>query len=161
MENLTLTIIFLCIGIALFVVEMFTPGLGVSGLIGTVSLFVAVLLQIGNPMGIVFMVALALFIIAVALLLFLYLVSRGKFDKSKIVLNDNIEGSSTNLKEESQQAYTGQKGKTITPLRPSGKAEFEGGMLDVSTDGEFLPAGTQVKVTKVEGLRILVQAAED
>jgi membrane-bound serine protease (ClpP class) len=41
-------------------------------------------------------------------------------------------------------------------LRPAGKAEIDGALVDVVTDGEFLDAGTAVRVTHVEGSRVVV-----
>lgn len=158
MGNLTATIICLSIGIVLFIVEMFTPGLGIAGLLGAIALFIAVLLQIGNPVGIVFMIALVLFLVAVGILVFLRLVGSKRFDKAKIILQEQMEGNSTDLKEDAAQAYAGHTGITATPLRPAGKAVFNGKTMDVATGGEFLPAGSLVIIKKVEGLRILVQA---
>lgn len=158
MGNLTATILCLCIGIVLFIVEMFIPGFGIAGLLGIIALFVAVLLQIGNPISIVILIALVLFLVAVGVLVFMRFVSSRRFDKAKITLHGQIGGSSTNLKEESVQDFTGLTGIAITPLRPAGKAEFNGKVLDVATSGEFLPAGTTVIIEKVEGLRILAKA---
>jgi membrane-bound serine protease (ClpP class) len=54
--------------------------------------------------------------------------------------------------------HTGKTGKAVTPLRPSGIAEVFGQRLDVVTEGEFIPAGTEVEVVRVEGARIVVRA---
>lgn len=156
------TIILLIVGVALLVTEMFTPGLGVPGLVGVGCFLAAIILQINNTASMIFMIALVLFLLAVALAVFMKVFSSDKFArKSRLVLRKNIEGVSTNLKEESQQAYIGRPGIALTPLRPSGKAEIAGNTLDVSTNGEFLPAGAKIEVKQVEGLRILVQAVPE
>lgn len=161
MDHLTITFILLGIGIVLFVVEMLTPGLGISGAAGALAFLAAVLFQIGNPKGMLFLVALILFILAVGLLLFFRLAAKGKFDKTRIILHDRIEGESTNIVETAYEQYMGQTGVSITPLRPAGKAKFHDAVLDVVTGGEFLPANTSVKVQQVEGLRIRVAAATE
>lgn len=161
MDNMVATFICLGIGLLLFVGEMFTPGLGAMGVLGTIALFAAVMLQINNPVGILFMVALVLFIVAVALLVFFRLAMRGKFDKSRIILSEHIDGSSNSLKEAGFQSYVGSTGVALTALRPAGKAEFDGKTLDVVTEGEFLPKGAKVQVIKAEGLRILVRAVAE
>ena len=158
MEHMVPTLICLGIGVLLLVVEMFTPGMGAAGVLGLIALFAAVMLQMNNPVSILFMVALVLFIIAVALLVFFRLASRGKFDKTHIVLKESIEGESTDIGKQNYQNYVGIVGVAITPLRPAGKAKFEGMTLDVVTSGEFLPEGARVQVTRAEGLRILVRA---
>jgi membrane-bound serine protease (ClpP class) len=53
----------------------------------------------------------------------------------------------------------GEVGVARTILRPAGKAEFGAALVDVVTDGEFLDPGVKVRVTMVEGDRVLVEAA--
>jgi membrane-bound ClpP family serine protease len=52
------------------------------------------------------------------------------------------------------------KGKTLTPLRPSGAAEIEGLRLDVVTDGDYIEAGVKIKVAQVTGNQIIVQSID-
>ncbi len=158
MENMIPTLICLGIGILLLVVEMFIPGFGVAGAIGLIAIFAAILLQIGNPVGILFMVALVLFIIAIGLILFSRLASKGKLSKARIVLKESSGGEVKEVGKQNYQSYVGSVGVAVTPLRPAGKAVFDGTSLDVVTAGEFLPEGARVQVMRAEGLRILVQA---
>lgn len=53
----------------------------------------------------------------------------------------------------------GATGVAITPLRPSGRAQFGERIVDVSADLAFIDAGTAVRVIAVEGLRVVVEAA--
>jgi len=53
----------------------------------------------------------------------------------------------------------GEVGLAQTILRPSGKALIADNLLDVTTDGEFLEAGTRVQILSVSDHAILVQAA--
>lgn len=156
--NMLATIICLVIGVILVIVEMLVPGLSVTGILGAIALFAAVLLQIGNPLGIAFMAAIVLFILAVATIVFACLASKGKFNKNRLVLSERIEGTSTNTKDEETGAREGLLGVSSTPLRPAGKADFDGIIIDVCTGGEFLPAGASIVIKKVEGLRVLVQS---
>lgn len=157
MDLMVVTLICLGLGVVLFVVEMFTPGLGILGLLGAVAFFAAILLQIHNPVGILFMIALVFFLITVGMLIFFRLAVKGRFDKIKIVLNDQVDGASTNIHQETA-TMAGTQGVTLTPLRPAGKAQFGEKTLDVVTGGEFLPKGANVQIAHVEGLRIVVQA---
>jgi membrane-bound serine protease (ClpP class) len=56
-------------------------------------------------------------------------------------------------------ALLGQQGESISFLRPAGKARFQGRVVDVVSEGPFIPEGTPLQVTRVEGLRIVVRAA--
>jgi membrane-bound serine protease (ClpP class) len=53
-----------------------------------------------------------------------------------------------------------QTGTTLTILRPSGTAVINGQRVDVVTEGDWLEAGTPVKVIAVEGLRIVIRALQ-
>jgi membrane-bound serine protease (ClpP class) len=54
----------------------------------------------------------------------------------------------------------GMTGVARSILRPAGKAEIDGMLVDVVTDGEFLDAGAPVRVLAVEGSRVVVAAFE-
>jgi membrane-bound serine protease (ClpP class) len=55
----------------------------------------------------------------------------------------------------------GARGTTSTPLMPGGKARFGRRVLDVVTDGDFVPLGAEVVVAEVHGNRIVVRPVED
>jgi membrane-bound ClpP family serine protease len=51
----------------------------------------------------------------------------------------------------------GQHGRTTTQLTPSGKARFGADLIDVISDGELVPRGTEIVVVEVSGNRVLVR----
>jgi membrane-bound serine protease (ClpP class) len=51
----------------------------------------------------------------------------------------------------------GRQGKTVTPLRPAGTADFDGERIPVVTEGDHVTAGRTVEVVAVEGNRIVVR----
>ncbi len=54
----------------------------------------------------------------------------------------------------------GKSGKTLTPLRPAGAALIGGHRVDIVTQGEFVPAETEVEVIFVEGGRVVVRSLQ-
>jgi membrane-bound serine protease (ClpP class) len=52
----------------------------------------------------------------------------------------------------------GMKGRALTILRPSGKAEFENHVVDVVTEGEFIAPETPVAIISTDGMRVVVKA---
>ncbi len=61
-----------------------------------------------------------------------------------------------------QPPVVGEVGRADSALRPAGRARFGHRLLDVMTEGDFVPPGTPVRITSVSGRRILVeQAGED
>jgi membrane-bound serine protease (ClpP class) len=57
-------------------------------------------------------------------------------------------------------APRGAHGETLTDLRPSGRASFDGRVYDVLADGDFIPAGTRVQAVGREGATTLVQGMD-
>jgi membrane-bound serine protease (ClpP class) len=52
----------------------------------------------------------------------------------------------------------GMRGTSMSILRPSGKAKFADHIVDVITQGEFIPSETPVTVVQTDGMRIVVKA---
>ena len=57
------------------------------------------------------------------------------------------------------ELHPGDIGTAATTLRPAGKATFRGDPYDVVTGGDFIPAGTAVRVISVDGMRVVVETA--
>jgi len=55
----------------------------------------------------------------------------------------------------------GMTGSARSILRPAGKAEIHGMLVDVVTEGEFLDVDTALRVLDVEGSRVVVEAIRD
>lgn len=53
----------------------------------------------------------------------------------------------------------GDRGRAVSMLRPVGRAEFRGEVLDARAAGEFLSAGSEVVALRVEGSEVVVEAA--
>ncbi len=53
----------------------------------------------------------------------------------------------------------GTEGISLSILRPSGKARFLDQIIDVVTQGEFIPPNTAVTVVRRDGMRVVVKAA--
>jgi membrane-bound ClpP family serine protease len=51
----------------------------------------------------------------------------------------------------------GKRGTTTTQLTPSGKARFGTELIDVISDGEVIPCGTDIYVTSVRGNEVRVR----
>ena len=52
----------------------------------------------------------------------------------------------------------GATGKIVAELHPSGRAQINGQIIDVISQGEWIDAGQQVRVVEVQGNRIVVEA---
>jgi membrane-bound serine protease (ClpP class) len=74
-----------------------------------------------------------------------------------IILNDATSSEKGYVSSTNRLELIGMEGRTLTPLRPSGTAEFDGERLDVVTEGGFIATRQPVKVVKTEGSRIVVR----
>ena len=54
-------------------------------------------------------------------------------------------------------ALVGERGRSSTPLRPSGKARFGEMLLDVTADGAFIDPNTAVEVIEIRGAQVVVK----
>ncbi|HEX3817085.1 MAG TPA: hypothetical protein VHW03_02220, partial [Chthoniobacterales bacterium] len=51
----------------------------------------------------------------------------------------------------------GMRGRSLTILRPSGKAQFDDRVVDVVTEGEFIAPETPIAVISTDGMRVIVK----
>jgi membrane-bound serine protease (ClpP class) len=58
---------------------------------------------------------------------------------------------------ESLTFLIGETGRTTSPLRPTGKARFGSGLMDVTAVGAFVEPDTLVEVVDVQGTRVIVK----
>ena len=74
-----------------------------------------------------------------------------------IVLGTAVGGSPISISTVARPVQLGLSGTAQTTLRPAGKAEFEGQVLDVVTQGDYIDPGTSIRVVGVDGLRVIVE----
>lgn len=53
--------------------------------------------------------------------------------------------------------HVGQRGVVVSPLRPAGQADFDGVVVDVIDEAQFLEQDTKVEIIEIHGNRVLVR----
>lgn len=156
--NLPLLVCFV-VGIGLLVLEAFMPGFGLPGISGIVMEIVAIALTWVNhgPVAALGLTIIVLSLIAIAISMSLRSATKGRLSRSKIILKERENNEAGYRSAEDMQVFLGKEGETTTVCRPTGMAEFDGVKLNVVSEGEFLPAGTRVRIVQVEGSRIVVR----
>ena len=148
-------LILLIIGFCLVVVEMYIPGFGFPGVAGGVCLIAGIALYAKTDViAWLVMTVIIAALLCVALSISIRSAAKGRLAKSKLVLN---EVSASEVGTNDLSYYVGKSGCATTVLRPAGIGEFEGVKLNILSDGEYIPEGAQVTVTRVEGNRIFVR----
>ena len=107
--------------------------------------------------NILFILLAALTVIAIVLSISLRSAAKGKISQSDMILRSTERPEDGYVANEDMKVFLGRTGTVITTLRPTGMAEFDGVRLNVMSSGEFIEAGTQVRIEKVDGGRILVR----
>lgn len=148
-------IICLVVGFVLVVVEMYIPGFGAPGIIGSILLITGVVLFADNPMEALVVTIIVVALLCIALSISIHSISKGKLAHSQLVLND-VAVDNDELGERDLGYFVGKKGVAKTVLRPSGIGEFDGVRLNIVSDGEFIQSGARIQVERVEGNRIVV-----
>ncbi len=141
------------IGLVLLIVEMFIPGFGVCGTLGILAFLAVIVMQfMANSLAAAMIVTAIMLLLTLMILLCLHSFQRGLLSRSPIVNHQSIEKQLP-----TDTSLVDKTGVALTALRPTGLAEIEDRRLNVETAGEFIPAGTPIRVVQESPLRILVQ----
>ncbi|MBI4566171.1 MAG: hypothetical protein HY716_15910 [Planctomycetes bacterium] len=144
--DLSLIIVLYVLGLGLILLEALMPGV-VLGLIGTAALVTSIVFGFQHHWALgTGQIVLA----ALAAPVCIYLGFR------RMTLRTSLnEGAAF---AENYSAYAGREGEALTDLRPAGMILIDGHKVDVVTAGESVAKGARVRVTKVEGNRVVVKA---
>lgn len=155
------SIILFVAGMVLLLIELFIPGFGIFGGLGLVALVLCIVFQAKTWAEAIIMVAVITAIVIAISLVAARSFKRGWLYRSSLVLKDAEESKSGYVSSSDYSHLFGKTGRSITPLRPAGSADFDGIKTDVVTEGEFIPAKSDIVVLRVEGSRIFVRQLED
>jgi membrane-bound serine protease (ClpP class) len=136
------------LGLGLLASEMFVPG----AIVGSVG-FILVLVAIGSSfyqsetVSGVLMVLISVVAIPAGVMFILPRLSM----KVELKREDGLtEGTS-------ERGMMGRVGRTVSPLRPVGTAEFDGERVSVQAEHGLIDAGQAVTVVRVEGNSVFVR----
>lgn len=165
-------------GLVLLMLEFFVvPGFGVTGISGIVLILVSLILTLVYNVGFKFkfnpefdasayVSKMTVLVLVSSLAGFFIALWLGK----KLILAETRFGSlALRTKMESDQGFTsqdmrneqyvGKEGTAQTILRPSGKVNIDGEILDATVEHGFVEAGEKVKVTRFENAQLFVRKA--
>ena len=158
--------LFFLFGIALIALEIFViPGFGVAGIFGITLVLGSVFFVFDGAYNLRTAVLwLSISVISTSALVILaafYLPETRLFQRFALSTVMDTQMGYHASSPEDFQAYLGQSGTALTPLRPSGTARIGEKRVDVVTVGDFIPSNSSVKVVEVEGSKVFVEAVED
>ncbi len=163
------SILFLLGGVTAMFLEIFVftaSDFGLAGLIGLVLIglgfytsMVGPFTQPADAMRAVAAVSGGLVLALVGVVILVTRLPRTRLRFGGVILSQAITGKAftKTRKEEAESPWVGRRGTAVTDLRPVGKGEFAGEIIDVLCGEGFLPKGTPIVVTKDEGYRKVVR----
>lgn len=152
-------LVLILVGLGLIVVEVYlVPGFNVVGIVG----LLVIVFSIGyvfSEAGVVGGVAALLGTMALGGSLFYLMWTTGAWDR--FVLSTSLRTDEEHAARESEHRarYLGKTGTAITPLRPTGVIEVEGERIEVVTEGQYIAAGSTVRVVAMDRRRYFVRLA--
>lgn len=154
------TIILFIIGLIMLLLEFFIPG-GIVGLIGSAIMVIALLFSGESVTYMAYSLLIALFISLLGMVVLVKFFGKNLHVFSKIVLKDATTSEEGYVSNVNRIDLLGKRGKTVTPLRPSGTVYIDKERLDVVSEGNYIDVNVTVEVVEVEGSRIVVRQVNE
>jgi membrane-bound serine protease (ClpP class) len=159
-------------GLVLLLLEVFViPGFGVAGISGLVLLLSSLILSMQGFIVPEFdwqwdllnrnvLLVLANTVGAfLAFAGFAYLFGRtDMFSRLKLADTQETSAGFTVQTNDVRERYLGRTGRAVSTLRPAGSADIDDERVSVESDGEWIDAGTEIEVIRVDGNRIIVRS---
>lgn len=151
------------LGLIFIIIEIFQPGFGFFGICGGILVAVGIAVRMyysgaGNPIiQLIVMVGVVALILLIALAIMLISIKMGWLSRTAFVENSTAVSKDYSKGTGDFSFLIGQRGTTLTALRPSGTVEIEGKKYDVVSQADFIDKDQLVEVIEVEGVRIVVK----
>ena len=150
---LWIILIIIFVGLALVFLEIFLiPGTTMFGIVGGIALVIGVLLiysSYGTKWGNITAASTGIACLIAVVAGFKVIQS------NKLAMKAEIKGKVNELE---KNLYTvGDKGITVTELRPNGKGMFADNKVDIYSNGEYIQRDTDVEIIKITNDKIFVK----
>lgn len=146
---MTLIIVLFIAGLALIFFEAFVPG-GILGAIGAACLIASIFLCFRSGRAVVGYGLIGTCVVLIPLMVYWAL---GRMaHRGVLSVEDGYVSTGQDL-----SSFVGATGRSVTPLRPSGKGELAGHRLDVMSEGRFIQPDTPIEVIAVRGIYLVVR----
>lgn len=150
----------LAVGLLLLVAEVFIPSGGLIGVLAVGFLGVSLYLAFSTTShGLVFLIV-TVVLMPLMLMLAVYLWPRTPMAKYLFLNPPSPEDVAPDSQDLVLERLVGQFGRTLTPLRPSGRVDFEGRRFEGVSEEGLIPSGVLVRAVQVRSGRLVVREAD-
>lgn len=156
-ENTVVEFVLYFGGMALILLDILVLMSGVAAAAGLVALLAGLFFTFGGGVGACYILAAAIVLACIGGYFVLGHLSQSRLWQ-RITLHTKLTGkegyvsSSTSLK-----SFEGKSGTAASVLRPAGKVNVEGHVLDAVSDGDFIEKGDSITVVNAEGNHVVVR----
>ena len=150
-----LGIVVLVVGVILIGVEFYLPGFGFPGVFGIILTAAGIFLT-GRDWSERALVGVITIVVIAVMLVISIIVFNSKKVKSPIKLETDLQGKDLFIDGEDMEYLIGKKGVAVTDLKPSGKGEFDGVVLDVIS-GTYVAKGASLEIREIKNNKIIVK----
>ena len=138
----TLAILLLVAACVLLSIEAFVPHFGISGILGIASFIGSVIITILYvPLGIYFVFC-EFAVFGIVLFIAYKFLFKPRFQR-EVVLNDTLQVSKPDV---DVNELLGKEGVVTAPLKPTGFVDFNGTVIEASSEGVYISERSRVKV---------------
>ena len=149
------------LGLALLLLELFVvAGFGVVGLTGVGAILASLFLSFADAPSALRALGVAAAASAVGGLV-LWRLGRRVGAWRGLILAERLSSGAGDAPEVAAEKYRGKRGRSLTPLRPSGTVMIDGERVDAVSEGGYIGLGREVVVIRVDGPRVVVREVSE
>ncbi len=153
---MTLVIILILVGCTLVIAELMFPSFGMLGILAATSFLVGILkaFAISSKSGYIAVGGVCL-AVPLGIWIGLTLLQNTRLGNRLLMKGPPPEQNSAAATPDLAR-LVGATGRTVTPMRPAGIVQIGNQRVDAVSDGSFLESDRPIRVTHVEGNRVVV-----
>lgn len=150
----------LCVGMVFIVVELFVPGFGFFGIVGSLSVVAGIVVRIVEGLNLMQSLVLILMVLGffvVATFFLVFSVKHGLLGRTGLFETRTSIPKDYNKVSKKLQKLVGRSGKAVGVLNLGGKAKINGKIYDVVSINSYIEEGAHVKVVEIKDNQIMVR----
>lgn len=152
-----ITLLVWLLGIILIVIEIYIPDFGIVGIVGLGACLFSLVTYTGSWAETILYILIGVLTIGFTIY-FLMKTGHALVVSPQLVLQDTINTTAHRSQSETYQGLqVGSVGTTVSNLRPVGKVDFKGKIVEATSQTQFISANKQVMITEIVNQRIYVK----
>ena len=152
--------VLLAVGLVFVIVEVFVPGFGFFGIVGTISVVAGIVVRIVQGLNAVQSLTLILIVLGffmIASMVMVYSAQHGILGKTGLFETKSSLSSDYNKADKELKKLVGKSGKTISVLDLAGKAKINGKIYEVVSINSYIEEDKHIKVVEIKDNKIMVR----